>query len=262
MNDRLLLVIPCFRESTRVGPFLDSLCALLTEQDGVSLLVVDDGSGADEAARLRALVDARREAHSFLRPLLELPVNVGKGGAVYAGWAAHQGEPWLAFADADGSVSAKEILRIATLARSGASSVFASRVRMLGRSVERLWHRHLIGRIFASLVSSMLQVPVYDSQCGFKIVPRDAFEHVKENLVVRRYAFDVELLVALLGAGTDVLESPVDWHEVAGAKIRLVRDSCRMFRDLRLIRRRKRSGLYSVAVTGLHKNIAPKPIKT
>ncbi|WP_218281082.1 glycosyltransferase [Verrucomicrobium spinosum] len=88
----LLLVIPCFRESTRLRPFLSDLCRVLGDVGGVSILVVDDGSGEEEAGKLRALVDEYRSAHPFVRPMLALPQNVGKGGTVYAGWSAHQGE--------------------------------------------------------------------------------------------------------------------------------------------------------------------------
>jgi hypothetical protein len=70
---------------------------------------------------------------------------------------------------------------------------------------------------------------------------------VKESLVVMRYAFDVELLVALQESGVEVVEAPVDWTEKPGAKIRLVRDSWRMFRDLLVIRRRRCDGLYKAA---------------
>ena len=244
MNDRLLLVIPCFRESGRVGSFLAALCSEFSVDDGVSILLVEDGSGDEEAARMHEIVETCRADHAFLRPLLKLQVNLGKGGAVYAGWAANQGERWLAFVDADGSVSAGEVARVIDIARKTGASVFASRMAASGHHVQRTWHRRLIGRVFAWVVSAMVGVPVRDSQCGFKIVSREAFDAVSSRLVVKRYAFDVELLVALSAGGHPVREEPVDWHDAPGAKIRLVRDSWRMFRDVLQIRRRKKLGLY------------------
>lgn len=242
---RLHLVVPCYRESARLPVFLPELCAALDHVEGARVLVVDDGSGPVEAAAARALVEGLRPRHACLRPLLELPENVGKGGAVYAGWAAHEGETWLGFVDADGSCSAAEVARIAGLAAVASEplpALFASRVKLLGRRVERLLKRHLLGRIFATLVSELLAIPVYDSQCGLKLVPRAAYEAVAARLRVHGFAFDVELLAALIDSGCTVREVPIDWHEVAGGKVRLLRDSWRMAQDVRRIRERRRLG--------------------
>lgn len=242
---RLHLVVPCYRESARLPVFLPELCAALDRVEGARVLVVDDGSGPEEAAAARALVEGLRPRHACLRPLLELPENVGKGGAVYAGWAAHEGETWLGFVDADGSCSAAEVARLAGLAAAESAplpALFASRVKLLGRRVERLFKRHLLGRVFATLVSELLAIPVYDSQCGLKLVPRAAYEAVAARLRVRGFAFDVELLAALIDSGCTVREVPIDWHEVAGGKVRLLRDSWRMANDVRRIRERRRQG--------------------
>lgn len=241
----LHLVVPCYRESARLPVFLPDLCAAMDAIGGVRVLVVDDGSGAVEAAAARALVEGLRSRHACLRPLLELPENVGKGGAVHAGWAAHEGETWLGFVDADGSCSAAEVARLAGLAAAEGEplpALFASRIKLLGRRVERLLKRHLLGRIFATLVSELLSIPVYDSQCGLKLVPRAAYEAVAARLRVNGFAFDVELLAALIDGGCVVREVPIDWHEVAGGKVRLLRDSWRMARDVRRIRRRRGQG--------------------
>ena len=237
MNDRVLLVIPCFHESGRIKPFLRDLKEVFRTNGDVSVLIVDDGSGDEEVARMRSIVEAEREGWSGLRSLLSVP-HEGKGGAVYAGWAANEGESWLAFVDADGSSSAHEVERL--LAMRGEGALFASRIKMLGRSIERHWHRHLLGRVFATLVGELLKVPVYDSQCGLKLVPREAFEKVRAGLKLRGFTFDVELLCALLDSGCRVTEVPIDWSEVSGGKVKLLRDSFRMARDVLEIRRARR----------------------
>ena len=124
-------------------------------------------------------------------------------------------------------------------------AIFAARVMMMGRTIQRHWQRHLIGRVFATLVGTLLRVPVYDSQCGLKIVPRAAFERVREILTIKGFAFDVELLCALVDSGCAVREEPINWREVPGGKVRLVRDSWRMLRDVWRVRRARRSELWT-----------------
>jgi len=118
-------------------------------------------------------------------------------------------------------------------------AVFASRIKMLGRNVDRLFSRHLLGRVYATLVSELLRIPVYDSQCGLKLVPRPAFEAVQDRLTVEGFAFDVDLLVALLDSGCAVEEFPIDWHEKPGGSVRLFRDPWRMAWDVWRIRQKR-----------------------
>lgn len=238
------LVVPCFRESARIGAFLPELCATLDAVGGVRVLVVEDGDGEAEQARMSALISGWRERHACLLPPLLLPGNMGKGGAVYAGWAQNSGAEWLAFVDADGSCPAGEVARLIEMARRESPSpraLFASRIKMLGRKIDRQLKRHLLGRIYATMVSEMLDIPVYDSQCGLKLVPTAAFEKVRPVLSVNGFAFDAELLLALLHSGREVVEVPIDWHETPGGKIRLIRDSIRMARDIIAIQRTSRS---------------------
>lgn len=238
----VLLVVPCSRESGRIGGFLPGLCEGLESLGGCHVLVVEDGSDADEQRRMNDMVGALQAKHPLLCDLLMLPENIGKGAAVYAGWAHHPGTEWLAFVDADGSIPADEVCRLIKLARERGSehgAIIASRVHMLGKEVRRRFYRHLIGRVYATLVSRLLHIQVYDSQCGCKLVPRRAFETIAPGLKTTGFAFDVELLVKLQDSGCPVWEEPVNWHEVPGGKVRLVRDSILMFRDVMKIRSRR-----------------------
>jgi glycosyltransferase involved in cell wall biosynthesis len=238
------LVVPCYRESARIGGFLPDLCREMTALGGVQVQVVEDGSAPEEAAAMQALVENLRASFPCLLPVKLLPKNLGKGGAVYAGWADADRARWLAFVDADGSCSAAEVARLLAMRALGEATpkaLFASRVKMLGRRVDLL-KRHLLGRVYATLVSELLCVPVYDSQCGLKLVPRAAYEKIAPRLKVMGFAFDVELMVALLDSGCQIEEVPIDWQEMPGGKVRLLRDSWRMARDVWQIRARRAAG--------------------
>ena len=238
----LHLVLPCINESGRITRFLPDLCGQMDAAGDCRILVVDDGSGDQEQQRMRDIINGLKRTHPCLLPPLLLPRNLGKGGAVYAGWRANEGAEWLGFVDADGSVPAGEVARLLRIARergAAAGAIIASRVMLLGRSVQRHLHRHLMGRVYSILVSGLLNLRVYDSQCGCKLVPAADFRAIEPALSTSEFAFDAELLVSLLDSGRQVREEPVDWHEVAGGKVRLLHDSIRMFRDVLLIRRQR-----------------------
>lgn len=247
MTPRVHLVIPCYVESGRIVAFLEELCRLSAREGGVSILIVEDGSGAEEQRKIQELSDRLRKDHSHLRPPLMLPANLGKGGAVHAGWKAHQGEEWLGFVDADGASPAGETMRLIALARErrdGERALFASRTHLLGHHIERHWHRDVIGRVHAMIASVLLGIHVHDSQCGLKLVPRSAYERVAPLLQVEDFGFDIELLAALVDSGCEVEEVPIDWHEVRGGKLRLFRDAWKMFRDILIVRQRRKTSAW------------------
>jgi len=242
MNLRTLLVIPAYRENHRLPFYLASLLPVLKESGlSVSVLVVDDGSGPAEADALVQILKPLSTSFAQLLPPLLLNVNRGKGAAVRAGGNQLHDEQLLAFVDADGSIPAREVLRLLSLAESSTltnEALFASRVKMLGHTIERHFHRHVLGRIYASIIGSLLKVPVYDSQCGFKIIRAEIWREIKTELSENGFAFDVDLLLALRKQGVSVKEIPIDWADVPGSKVSLICDSFRMF--LAVIRLRGR----------------------
>jgi glycosyltransferase involved in cell wall biosynthesis len=236
------LVIPCYHESERIAPFLTELCAVTQALGGVTIRVVEDGSDAAEVRRMREILSPLCKRHPHLLDPLFLPDNLGKGGAVYAGWALETSAEWLAFVDADGSCSAAEVARLIRLARdqpTPQAALFASRLHQFGGEVRRQWKRKLIGRVFGLLVSTLLDIHIHDSQCGLKLVPRADYERIAPALRIRGFAFDVELLAALHDNGCPVQEIPIAWHETPGGHVHLIRDSFRMARDVWRVRQKR-----------------------
>ncbi len=240
-----LFVIPAYEETKRLPAFAESLKQIgFLDRPGWRTCVVDDGSRPESQVALLQAMQRRGlvEGRDFLwRPLTN---NRGKGGAVYAGWNEFCWQTeWLAFVDADGAVPAEEVVRLVTRAEATPGVAwFASRVKMLGREVERSWRRHIYGRLFATLVGTFVHPGIYDSQCGLKIVPAPFYREARARLVERRFAFDVELLAALVQAGVPIEEVPINWRDVPGSKVHLVRDSWRMIRAILGIRARLKEG--------------------
>jgi dolichyl-phosphate beta-glucosyltransferase len=242
MRQPALLVIPAYCESLRLPSYLELLLPALQDSGfDVELLVVDDGSGSTEVCALNQHLDRLRLSYPLLLPPLLLPENQGKGAAIKAGWNTVRHHQFLAFVDADGSIPPAEVLRLLSSIGNSTTTleaVFSCRIKMLGRQIKRHFHRHFMGRIYATLIGIMLKIPVYDSQCGLKIIPTQAWNLIKSDLSENGFAFDVDLLLALQKHGIIVHEVPIDWTDVAGSKVRLLRDSVRMFMAILRLRQR------------------------
>ena len=221
------LVIPAYNEGSRLPVYLPQLCeALARAAYPWRVTVVDDGSRETDSRKMQECVRLCGEHVGFHK----LPANSGKGAAVYSGWDLDHESEWLGLLDADGSIPPYEVLRLlGKLERDDApDAFFASRCKILGRTVKRSLFRHFFGRIFATFVSVGTGIPVYDSQCGFKLIRRKCYEAIRSDLHEKRFAFDVELLVALRRIGAKVIEVPIDWFDVPGSKVNFCRDTAQM----------------------------------
>jgi dolichyl-phosphate beta-glucosyltransferase len=144
--------------------------------------------------------------------------------------------------DADGAVPASEVRRLIEELLEDRDSrwdaLFGSRIKLLGKTVDRRIGRHYTGRVFATFVSLVTGLEVYDTQCGLKVMRSEAYSAIATRLKETRFAFDVELILLLLKAGFAIREVPINWKEVPGSKIKVFRDSLRMFSGVVRIWRR------------------------
>jgi dolichyl-phosphate beta-glucosyltransferase len=246
VTSAVAIVVPCFDEAARLDP--DGL-AELAKRAGAGLILVDDGSTDGTGAALRALVDTDPER--FV--LLSRAVNAGKGEAVRVGLrhGLQSGARIVAYYDADLATPPAEMARlIATLQdRPDLEVVLGARVGLLGHAIQRSMVRHYLGRVFATVSSLILDLDVYDTQCGAKVF-RDgpSLRAALERPFTSRWVFDVELLSRLhrgaAGApglpASAFLEVPLtEWRDVGGTKLSL-RGALRAAGDLARIARAQR----------------------
>ena len=240
------IVVPCYDEAERLRP--DAFLAACDAIDGLHLLFVDGGSRDRTPELLRALAARRPERVS----VLVLPENRGKGEAVRAGVreAFARGHDYVGWWDADLATPLDEIPRFVTALEADPQReiAFGARVRMLGHRIERSPLRHAAGRVFASAAAWSLGLPVYDTQCGAKLLrATPALAALFEEPFANGWTFGVELLARLERArrreggppaGDVVLEIPLrTWCDVPGSKVRPL-DFLRGLVSLARIRRR------------------------
>ena len=107
--------------------------------------------------------------------------------------------------------------------------IFGSRVSLLGRNIERSMWRHYPGRVYATVVSIMLNLGIYDTQCGAKLFQANSrVRGLFDKPFVSRWSFDVEIIARMKLQGQAdpsiaILEYPLEeWHDVSGSKISLL----------------------------------------
>jgi len=222
------IIIPCYNEETRLPQREFLNYAQLNGK--IHFLFVDDCS-SDATGRIIDELCMQRPQQFFG---LHLPHNLGKAGAVRAGFMeAFAGEyETIGFWDADLATPLSEINDFcALLADSHHQLVLGARVRLLSRRIERQPARHYLGRIFATLASITLGLTIYDTQCGAKLFANtQALRQVFAKPFTVSWIFDVEILARYIlltkyqGAAplADIAcEYPLrKWFDVPGSKLK------------------------------------------
>jgi dolichyl-phosphate beta-glucosyltransferase len=226
---RSCIVVPCYNEARRLQSA--AFREFAERSDDTLLIFVDDGS-TDETA---ATVEAMRSGLEHAIHLLTLGPNRGKAEAVRQGilFALDQfGPSVVGFWDADLATPLEAIrqLQNVLVERKDIEMVFGARVKLLGRHVQRRAIRHYLGRVFATAVSAVLEMPIYDTQCGAKLFRvRNETRSIFESPFLSKWVFDVEILARykLLYEGEQkrlvdaIYEYPLEtWVDVAGSKVR------------------------------------------
>jgi dolichyl-phosphate beta-glucosyltransferase len=248
MNRPCIIVIPCYNEEKRFP--LAQFTAFAAQHPGIGFLLVNDGSKDRTIEVLRQARAGREEQVD----VLDQKVNGGKGEAVRAGMmAALEQESCLyaGFWDADFATPLEAIQDLVAVLdnRPEIAMVFGARVKLLGRLVERRPVRHYLGRVFATVVSTLLRLPIYDTQCGAKL-----FRAGPETVAIfterfsSRWVFDVEILARFIrrrgyqipSVAAAIYEYPLEeWRDVSGSQVK-PSDFLRAFFDVLRIHYRYR----------------------
>ncbi|HEV2208006.1 MAG TPA: glycosyltransferase [Verrucomicrobiae bacterium] len=226
MSQSLLLLIPAYNEERRIEPVLRDYAQYFKDnyRAKFELVVVLNG------CRDNTLGVVRRVAadYPFIKDL-EFPAPIGKGGALIEGLRlAPQGD-YIGYVDADGATPPRAFHEL--VRRLGdADCVIASRwLPGAVLHVEQSSKRQFASRIFHIIVELLFRMHIKDTQCGAKVMTRQAVEAVHANLRIADMAFDINLLYSLKRAGFRILEVPTEWTDKIGSKVTLFRTSLTMF---------------------------------
>lgn len=188
--------MPAWNESEVIALTVAEVIATCPEVD---LLVIDDGSTDDTAARAAAA-----GAH-----VLTLPYNLGVGGALRAGYkyAWRNGYDQTIQVDADGQHDPTDIPRVlAGLAEADISigARFAGEGDYEARGPRR-WAMSLL----AVALSAAAKVKLTDVTSGFRAANRDAIEQYTRHYPAEYLGDTVDSLMTAVRSGYTVTQVPV-----------------------------------------------------
>lgn len=238
LQGKLSLIMPAYNEGERIFENLHlALEQVLPLADEVELIVVDDGSSDD------TLQEIRRAAQTEPRiRAIHSPRNEGKGNALRLGTAAATGT-YIAFCDADLDLAPAQLDRfIEILQAEDADAVIGSKMHPQSH-VDYPLIRRVYSICYYLLLKVLFRLDTKDTQTGLKLFRAPVIKPVMRCILVKRYAFDIEVLALIRHNHGKICSAPVDlvFHRVAGGRIkwrdiyRMLWDTAAVFYRLRIL---------------------------
>ncbi|MDO9086429.1 MAG: glycosyltransferase family 2 protein [Anaerolineaceae bacterium] len=234
----LSIIIPAHNEEERLPPSLVKVDEFIRQQPYKSEVIVVENGSHD---RTLEIAQSFQDKMPSLRVIQEQ--QSGKGLAVRSGMMAAQGQ-YRIFCDADFSMPVTEISKFIPKTGEKYDIAIASRELPDSKRVDEPEFRHLIGRVFNSLVRYTLLPGLQDTQCGFKAFRGDVADHLFRMQTLTGWSFDAELLFIAQRLGYNIIEVPITWYYKPGTRLHIVKDSIKMASDLFTIRRNANQGMY------------------
>ena len=230
INPLLSIVIPAYNEELRLPATLQTIHTFLQEQSYPAEVIVVENGSSDRTLQIAQETSKTMPELGFLHSQ-----ERGKGLAIKLGMLAARGE-YRFICDVDLSMPVEEVNRFIPPILKDTGVAIASREARGAVRYGEPAYRHFIGRVFNGMVRWMALPGLQDTQCGFKCFRADVVEKVFPRMTMQGWTFDVEALVLARQLGYRIVEVPIPWYYNPHSKVRVVRDSLAMARDLLTIR--------------------------
>jgi len=167
------------------------------------IIVVDDGSSDN------TLIEAKRAAKGYNNVIVKsTKQNYGKGRALKIGFRFAKGD-LIFFLDADLELHPGQIQTLYDIMKLKEADVVIGSKRHPDSKLDYPWHRRLVSAVYFFLVKILFGLPIRDTQTGIKLFKREVLKRVFPKILVKRYAYDLEILVNAHHLGYKIVESPV-----------------------------------------------------
>jgi len=201
----LSAIVPCYNKEKVVYKALGNIrTALAATGLKYEMVLVNDASTDGTLSELQKFAEKYQEAR-----VVALPANLGKGGALLEGFRQSKGNPVL-FIDADLDLSPAQIPRFLEYMERFRADVVIGSKNHPDSIVKYPLIRKILSRGYLYLNFILFQLPISDTQVGMKLFRREVLEYAVPKMLVKKYAYDLELLVLARYAGFHIKDAPIE----------------------------------------------------
>lgn len=203
IKDKISIIIPAYNCADTIISDLKILKEKL-KYIGLNrefeIIIVDDGSSDNTYDMFNG-----SEYCDCAARLIE---NSGKGAALKEGFQ-HAGGEYVVFIDTDAQIDCEDLMTFFNLMDLYQADAVIGNKRHIYSDVKYNLIRWIVSNVYNLLCRFLFGIKLRDTQCGFKLFRRRALLKIMSILLVKRFAFDLELIVAMKSQGLRIADAPV-----------------------------------------------------
>ena len=232
---KISVCIPMYNENRVIAASAKTLSEYMSANfEDYEIVFCSDGStdGCDETVRALNLPNVR---------VIGYEKNQGKGCAVRTAVLAATGDVRM-FTDADLAYGTGVIKQVADAFEANADADIVIGSRNLDKSGYEGYTllRKIMSKVYIKVLCIAGGFKLSDSQCGCKAFRAEAAEKIFSRCEVNGFAFDFEAILWAVKMKMKIKEIPVRVINHGESKVRNIRDTLKMLRDLMKMKKRMR----------------------
>jgi glycosyltransferase involved in cell wall biosynthesis len=199
------ILIPAFNEANRIiATIMETEKVLEKFNPNYEILIVDDGSidGISDVVKTYSKNNEKIKIEGYLP-------NKGKGFALKYGFGFLSGR-YILFLDADLDLHPSHLLDLYEIMKRSHADVVIGSKQNKDSILNYPKIRKLVSSAYYFLIKVLFKLPIKDTQTGIKLFKYDVLKVCLPKVIVKRYAFDLELLLIINKRDYKITEAPIN----------------------------------------------------
>jgi len=204
IQEKISIVMPAYNEGSRIVSSIEETARAFDDFGYPwEIIVMDDGSSDNTYEKANALLQKYPQLI-----VKRNPVNMGKGRAIKKALHYITGDYTL-FLDADMDLHPIQFQTLFDIMGFDKADIVIGSKLHPNSIVNYPLQRKIISFVYYLLVKILFNLPCHDTQTGLKLFKTEVLRNVLPRVLVKKFAFDLELLVNAHHLGYKIVEAPI-----------------------------------------------------
>jgi len=240
MIKSLSIIFPVYNEELRLKSSFNHIRSFLKKKKKFKTEIIfsDDGSQDNSYNLIVQFIKSFKSNKKIKIKVVKLKKNLGKGGALKMG-VKFAKNSWILTSDIDMSVSLFQLTNWLDkkLVNKKNFIYFGSRKHEKSIVKKKIF-RNILGNIMGFLISTLLNIKIKDTQCGYKLYEKKIGKLIFSKLKTFDFNHDLEIILLLKAKNIKIKELPVKWTHMNNSSLNIFLDPIKMFFGIFKIRLR------------------------
>ena len=241
MIKSLSIIFPVFNEELRLKSSFSHIASFLKKKKNfkIEIIFIDDGSKDNSYNLITGFILNLKTSNRIKIKVIKSKRNLGKGSALKLGVKKAKHD-WILTSDIDMSVSLFQFSNWIEkkLIHRKYFVYFGSRTHEKS-IVKKNILRNVLGDIMRFFISTILNIKMRDTQCGYKLYKKAVAKLIFSKLKNCGFEHDVELVLLLKSKKIKIRELPVKWIHKNSSSLNILWDPIKMLVGILLLKFRK-----------------------